>query len=176
MDTMNAPSSPPLSAQDIPSSPPLPPQPFAPRKRHFTDDDNLSSDPLFSEDASESEDHHGFRRKRQYRGPWWAHSKATQRARASVKFADSGVWLASESSDDGVLAARLQDGLGPVIGQQEEKYDEIMTDADSTLVMSQGVADADHELKTQSLPSAESLAARIIMNCVETGDDNIDLS
>ena len=91
-------SSPPLADADIPSSPPLIPQLYVPRKRRF--DDNLSSDPLFSEDLPETDDH-PIRRKRLYRGPWWMHVQdTTSDGRKMTRFADSGVWLASESSED----------------------------------------------------------------------------
>lgn len=78
---MSIPSSPPPLPADVfndpPSSPPLPPASFSTRKRHADYDSSLSSDPIFSEDASEeSELGGGLKKKRYTKGPWFKHERA----------------------------------------------------------------------------------------------------
>ncbi|PSK55133.1 hypothetical protein B9Z65_2522 [Elsinoe australis] len=163
---MALPSSPPLLAQDIPSSPPLPPVSFHSRKRHFAEDDNLSSDPVFSEDASEADDQPGFRKKRIYKGPWWAHSRSGQIPRKPSKFADSGVWLASESSDDGFLPSLSRQASASVAAL-------IMDSPDSGEQFHNANKDTRPD---RTLPAPETLAARIVLDCVDNSRPMVDLS
>lgn len=76
---MYMPSSPPSLPEEIyhepPSSPPLPPATFPSRKRHADYESSLSSDPIFSEDASEESDLNGvFKKKKYTKGPWYNHA------------------------------------------------------------------------------------------------------
>ncbi|KAF4552412.1 Hypothetical protein D9617_10g073930 [Elsinoe fawcettii] len=162
---MAMPSSPPLLPEDLPSSPPLPPvASFRPRKRPFFDDDNLSSDPVFSEDISDVDERPGSRRKRLYKGPWWASSNHAQRK--SSKFADSGVWLASESSDDGFALAAPRDVPSKVAN-------DVFVRAETSVAL--GLSDMDIR-RQRTLPTASQLAAQIVLDCVEHSREVVDLS
>ncbi|GAB7345266.1 hypothetical protein MBLNU457_3631t1 [Dothideomycetes sp. NU457] len=159
-------SSPPLPAQDIVSPPPSPMQ-LETRKRHFPDYDSQSSDPIFSEDASESDSYTGPRRKRLFKGPWWldSASKSQHMAKAgkSGKIVDSGVWIASESSID-----------------MTSQADQFAYDAHAA----PGSSPPRHEPEFVALPRRESpklskamdMAARIVERCIDLGDENVDLS
>ncbi|KAG8624088.1 hypothetical protein KVT40_009064 [Elsinoe batatas] len=161
---MAIPSSPPIVAEDLPSSPLLPPiAPFQ-RKRHFTEDDNLSSDPVFSEDGSESDERSGERRKRLYKGPWWGQRITARESRKPSKFADSGVWLASETSDDGFMLGPAHYDTGMTVLKQDECGDQQSTPR---------LVDVCEE---RSLPTAEQLALEIVLDCVENSREVVDLS
>lgn len=89
---------------DPPSSPPLLATiaPIQARKSFATISDSLSSDPLFSDDIS---DDASVPRslKRAFRAPWFElpYHKPTKRPRRELsRFIDSGVFLASDSSQD----------------------------------------------------------------------------
>lgn len=78
-------------------------QPRTGRKRDYARyQPHLSSDPVFSEDISESEGLGDMRKKRVYRGPWWSNTTQGDAAGSShrAKPADSGVWLGSDLSDN----------------------------------------------------------------------------
>jgi hypothetical protein len=111
---MSIPSSPPTLPDHVfdepPSSPPLPPLKFPSRKRPATwnYDSSMSSDPIFSEDASDESEVTGTKRKRYVRGPWFQHapqSPAISRLRGSQSKDDSGVWLGSDSSTDSICGS-----------------------------------------------------------------------
>ena len=150
--------------QDVPSSPPLPAARLGLRKRHFADCESLSSDPIFSEDASESDEYNNGRRKRLYKGPWWRHGDLAARVNRPAKQpkpVDSGVWMGSDLSDDSIAQSRQcmrestlpsPKGSSPPLG--DEPAFETMP----------------------SIPSAERLAARIVFEAVEQGHEDIDLS
>lgn len=99
LEIMSIPSSPPPLPEELfndpPSSPPLAYTSYHSRKRYADHDSSLSSDPIFSEDASEeSEMNGGFRKKQKkyIKGPWFKHasSPALQRtAAANARNADS---------------------------------------------------------------------------------------
>ncbi|KAF2157105.1 hypothetical protein K461DRAFT_264049 [Myriangium duriaei CBS 260.36] len=165
MAAQGEPSSPFALDGDIPSSPPLLPQLpqlFVPRKRQLIEDENLSSDPLFSEDVSEYDESEP-RRKRQVRGPWWAHSHGKATGRTGAKFADSGVWLNSESSDDGLLRS-----------MSLERSDR----GSCTAMLSLPVQTPDDAPSPGQNPQAmaEEYALRMVMSCVEEGKERVDLS
>ncbi|KAF2222214.1 hypothetical protein BDZ85DRAFT_138881 [Elsinoe ampelina] len=161
---MAIPSSPPIVAADLPSSPPLPPiAPFQ-RKRHFTEDDNLSSDPVFSEDGSECDDKPGERRKRTYKGPWWGQRITRQESRKPSKFADSGVWLASETSDDGFMLGPAQYDTDMPVQEQDERGEQHGTPSLMDVCVE------------RSLPTPEQLALEIVLDCVENSREVVDLS
>lgn len=160
-------SSPFPQEENIPSSPPPFPQLHVSRKRHLVEDDDLSSDPIFSEDVSEDDEPSGIRRKRRFRGPWWAHTSRRPHTRHGVKFADSGVWLASESSDEGGLL------ISQAYGRQEREAS--MSSLRLPVQMSEDPQSPQPE-EVETTPSSEELAARIVLDCVETGTERIDLS
>ena len=163
---MAIPSSPPPMPQDIPSSPPLPPLPSVNLKRPLADYDSLSSDPIFSEDASESDEYTGRKHKRLFKGPWWRHSPAgyetrTQRKRSKAAlFADSGVWLGSEASDDSI--AQSEDSL--------PNFEPSWSQRQVPRYRPDAVKPA------RSAPTADQLAQRIVLECVDNGREMVDLS
>lgn len=120
-------SSPPLLPQssfaELPSSPPLLPTtpssatlPWIPatRKRQLSEQDcHISSDPLFSDDTSGTEDASRYqrpKRKRMIRGPWWeiankegrrgTQDVATPKQKDFSRNVDSGIWMGSDGSED----------------------------------------------------------------------------
>jgi ribosomal protein S27AE len=119
---MALPSSPPrLSSEEPPSSPLLPTlndidisfPANAGRKRLHSDYGSLSSDPLFSEDASELEfndEGEQPKRKRLFKGPWWDVGRRPRQSlrknmmkKEGFRNVDSGVWMGSDgSSEDSV--------------------------------------------------------------------------
>lgn len=183
---MALPSSPPLLPEfDLPTSPPLLPDepdlPFRPSelveahdrpnlKRQFSDYDSLSSDPIFSEGTSEAEDDGSQgqpRRKRLVRGPWYDLRRVSGQSlrqsmakRERLRFADSGVWLGSEMSDDTV------DNL---LSSQRAMADLEMLDdeASSSLPSTQA---------SHPPPTAENLAAEAISHAVDAGRETFDIS
>lgn len=125
---MAIPSSPPPDFLEPPSSPPLPPVLQVPysRKRHLSDYESLSSDPIFSEDASESDEHTGLKRKRHYRGPWWAHGGPAARLRRMERDgrnADSGVWMGSDATEESVEESRRIMNAQQTLQSDEEMED-----------------------------------------------------
>lgn len=170
---MALPSSPPILAEEPPSSPPLLPTlsniSFAGvtnRKRQLSDYGSLSSDPLFSEDASDADgdSQNGQpRRKRLVKGPWWTPGKMTGQSlrrnmakKEGFRNADSGVWMGSDDSTDSLKSSQARmEGL-------EVKDDNLGSE---TLVKSRS---------TFSHP--EVLADEIVLRCVENGKERVDLS
>lgn len=101
---MSIPSSPPPLPEELfndpPSSPPLPPASYPSRKRHADYESSLSSDPIFSEDASEDSDlNGGFKKKKYTKAPWFKHASpaclrvvaSTSQNADSVRF-NTGTW------------------------------------------------------------------------------------
>lgn len=167
---MALPSSPPLLCEDPPSSPPLLPTissiaftANAGRKRPHSDYGSLSSDPLFSEDASEydfREDDEQPRRKRMVKGPWWSVGRREgQSLRKSMvkkegfRNADSGVWMGSDDSMDSFVSekSRIELPVRDEAGKQRRPI---------------GSAGED----------PETFAAKVVQRCVENGREIIDLS
>lgn len=136
------------------------------RKRQFPDYDSQSSDPIFSEDASESDSYTGPRRKRLFKGPWWLNSASksqhTVKAGKSGKTVDSGVWIASESSID-----------------VPSQADHFLHDAYSAPGSSPPCEEPDYTTvphrEPPRLSQAMDLAARIVERCIDLGDENVDL-
>jgi len=132
------------------------------RKRHFPDYDSLSSDPIFSEDASESDGYTGPKRKRLFKGPWWLDStSAAHRVAKSGKVVDSGVWLASETSDRASQPDFFMDDASDVPGSSPPSYEHGMQDFTQ-----------DHQPK---LCLATEMAARTVESCVEKGTETVDI-
>lgn len=161
---MALPSSPPAFPQDIPSSPPLPAVQSGTLKRHLSDYESLSSDPIFSEDASESDEVTGVKRKKLYKGPWWRRpgsvAAETRRTTMRNKPVDSGVWMGSEGSDASI-----------------DHSERCMGDLALTRDQSPQLPTAPRDYSTTaSLPSAVGLAARIVNYCVDTSSQSVDLS
>ena len=153
---MAMPSSPPLLAQVAPASPPLSPMQLETRKRQFPDYDSLSSDPIFSEDASESDGYTGPKRKRLFKGPWWLDSaSAARRVAKSGKIVDSGVWLASENSDHASQPDFFMDDASDAPGSSPPCYEHESLDLPRE--------------EPPKLCLATALAARIVESCVEKG-------
>ena len=130
---MALPSSPPLLPEaDLPTIPPLVsgesaslPVPSREAanggpslKRQFSDYENFSSDPVFSEGISETEDESYEdrpRRKRHFKGPWWDLSRGqTLAKRAPLRVVDSGVW-SELYLDDYDLPETFTDGVSAKI-------------------------------------------------------------
>ena len=136
------------------------------RKRQFSDYGSGSSDPVFSEDASEGDAadyEQPFRRRRKcIKGPWWqqrSRAKLSLRRsmarRGRVKLADSGIWMGSDSTDstaDFSFADREED---PAI---ESTTSRTLTRPNDTR------------------PPAEALALSAIHACLESGQEMIDLT
>lgn len=171
-------SPPPIPLHDPPSSPPLPAfdeiSSNTARKRPLTDYDSLSSDPIFSEDVSESDSYTGAKRKKLWKGPWWRHELVHEQGLdrpAATKVSDSGVWLSSEASDD----ASSQEDILPC---QSSAMSRPKPNDHYSSHRGFGYATGKQRLRhhVASMDSAETLAGRIIVNCLETGDESIDLS
>ncbi|KAF2720241.1 hypothetical protein K431DRAFT_285912 [Polychaeton citri CBS 116435] len=178
---MALPSSPPLLPtayifDELPSSPPPLPTCRHPtsRKRQASDYSSLSSDPVFSEDASDADVSHyqgPRKRKRNIRGPWWSHDSAGLRHRVARKESkrrniDSGVWMGSDSSD--------ADAFG-IASQASDLSD------DSVKSSLQGIRRL-HVLSTptsaelQHTMNPEDLALQSVIDCLENGNETVDLS
>jgi len=134
------------------------------RKRHFPDYDSQSSDPIFSEDASESDSYTGPRKKRLFKGPWWLNSASkSQHAGKSGKIVDSGVWIASESSVD--MTSQADDFL----------HDSHAAPGSSPPPCHEPDFVALPRREPPKLSQAMDLAARIVERCVDLGEENVDL-
>ncbi|THW42586.1 hypothetical protein D6D21_05796 [Aureobasidium pullulans] len=166
---MSFPSSPPSLPDhvfnDPPSSPPLPPAAFPSRKRQarWDYDSSMSSDPIFSEDASEESEATGIKRKRYVRGPWYQHaqSPAVSRIRGDKPKGDSGVWLGSDSSTDSIGSSNRR--------MQSLTFNEYMT---------KGAPLTQRNPPTPTKPKDQSqeAAASIVFKYVDACKDTIDLS
>ncbi|KAF2159041.1 hypothetical protein M409DRAFT_71288 [Zasmidium cellare ATCC 36951] len=165
---MALPSSPPPLPDlndELPSSPPLPTSSALPalpnRKRPLDyDNNNLSSDPLFSEDPSEAEDQTEYeqpKRKRMVKGPWWTLGRRSSQqsiphTKDNFRNADSGVFLGSDESIDSLLNNARDLNVA----------DRIPTSSSA--------------VPHPSLPQGERIAQQTIGDCVESGHDAVDLS
>lgn len=166
---MALPSSPPrFISEELPSSPLLPSindiscTSNAGRKRLHSDYGSLSSDPLFSEDASEldfKDEEEQPRRKRTFKGPWWdvgrkprQSLRRTMMKKESFRNVDSGVWMGSDGSDD---------SLPTDIPRARLAFRE---------------DNARQQQRTQWSNDPESYADRAVQSCLEHGKEVIDLS
>ena len=163
---MSIPSSPPALPDDVfnepPSSPPLPPAVFPSRKRHagWEYESSMSSDPIFSEDASEESEVNGVRKKRYVRGPWYhhSHSPALNRVRGGeTRKGDSGVWMGSDSSTDSIGGSGRR--------MQNLSFNEYMQKG---MPLSQ-------PSPTKSKDSSQERAAKMVWDAVESCKESIDL-
>ena len=175
---MSIPSSPPALPDEVfnepPSSPPLPPAVFPSRQRHagWDYESSMSSDPIFSEDASEESEVTGTKRKKYYRGPWYQHSHAqtpTQspaisRVRADtisgpVPKDDSGVFMGSDSSTDSIMGNSRR--------MQSLTFNEYMQ---------KGAPLSQRQSPCKQRNAVQERAASIVFNSVEACKESIDLS
>lgn len=126
-----------------------------------------SSDAVFSSDDNPSADNYcQSRRKKLYRGPWYAHHRMGETAepkqpvqagkRTLRRQYDSGVWMGSDisSSDEAVLHPQAP-ALSPGTAS---KHRHLITE---------------HQ---QPSVSPEVAAIKVVTNCVENCDENVDLS
>lgn len=167
---MALPSSPPrFSSEEPPSSPLLPTlndtlfTANAGRKRLHSDYGSLSSDPLFSEDASEvdfKDEEEQPKRKRLFKGPWWdVGHKPRQSLRRNMmkkegfRNVDSGVWMGSDGSDDSLPTEipRVKLAFREENTRQQQQRPELGKDP-------------------------EAFANRVVQGCLESGKETIDLS
>lgn len=171
---MAMPSSPPLQHSrmevDPPSSPPLPALAVPPsRKRQLSEfESTLSSDPLFSEGTTDSEDVgcDRPRRKRMVRGPWWSMGKRPQREGSVLhedgRNADSGVWMGSDGSD--MSSASVMSNRRRLQALRVSSTVNMAKKSEETMV------------KTRAHMTSASAADKIINDCVEDGNEAVDLS
>lgn len=177
---MALPSSPPLIPEELTSSPPslsiaslnvfagTADRPTS-RKRHISDYSSLSSDPLFSEDASEVEsgtDGAQPKRKRVVRGPWWNHPRAkgpglrqSMAKKDKMRNADSGVWMGSDGSNDSIDS----------VGSSQSKMQKLD-------VYDEGMETEEDEIMAVMRVSPEVVAARLIQKCLDNGNETVDIS
>ncbi len=181
---------------DPPSSPPHQ-LPMHTRKRsraHLAPEPIPSSDPAFfsSDDAHDAsvENYQVGRRKKVHTGPWWAQQKSAQEEVASQarkglsRQPDSGVWLGSDSTEDGVLDDRLQFfGRGRHGPAKFEKDDQELPESTLSEQEDQTVSDgrnppgsASRKDRGPPLAPNEVEAREIIDECLERGTEVIDLS
>jgi hypothetical protein len=169
---MALPSSPPrLSSEEPPSSPLLPAlddvlfTTNAGRKRQYSDYGSLSSDPLFSEDASELDfngEEEKPKRKRLFKGPWWDVGRRPRQSlrrnmmkKEGFKNVDSGVWMGSDGSEESLPMdhSRMKLGLRNESGRQHQ-----------------------HSQRLESKDGPKAYADRVVQGCLEHGKETIDLS
>lgn len=159
---------------DPPSSPPLPALAVPPnRKRQLSEFENLSSDPLFSEGTTDSEDAAGYdrpRRKRMVRGPWWSMGKRPQRDGSALKDedsrnVDSGIWMGSDGSESASL-----------LSSQRKLQALRVTSTTPTNMAVKSAAVKAKIMPVGRVRHAEQLADKIINDCVEDGREAVDLS
>lgn len=151
-----------------------------------------SSDPaLFSSDdipASGLENYNapvaaGAGRKRRYRGTWWGEQVVDpKRKRANFKekrYVDSGVWMGSdesvaESSLPSEDASGWGEDLKKVLDPQAQSKSPI---GPSSNPVALSLAPAKHRPMLLGLPESEEhrIARMIVNECLEKGDDSIDL-
>lgn len=157
-----------------PSSPPLPALLVPPsRKRQLSEfDSNFSSDPLFSEATTDSDDAAGCegpRRKRMVRGPWWNPGKRPQRDGSALnedaRNVDSGVWMGSDSSV-GSSASLLSNQRR----LQALRMTSTSTSSTPSMATKSKIAPVD------GVRRLEQVAETIVNQCVEEGNEKVDLS
>ncbi|GAB7357240.1 hypothetical protein MBLNU459_g8220t1 [Dothideomycetes sp. NU459] len=161
---MSLPSSPPSLPEEIfndpPSSPPLPPAQFPTRKRHADYESSLSSDPIFSEDASEESEYSGAKKKRHYKGPWFRLPAVRREigAKSGTRNQDSGVWMGSDSSDSSIGSGRMQ-----ALSFQD-------------FMVKRAPPRARESPRKSKKPTAEQLAAEVVGRALDACQQTVDLS
>jgi hypothetical protein len=170
---MALPSSPPrLSSEEPPSSPLLPTlndisfTANAGRKRLHSDYGSLSSDPLFSEDASEldfNDEGEQPKRKRLFKGPWWDVGRRPRQSlrknmmkKEGFRNVDSGVWMGSDGSSEDSLPAE--------------------TARTKLAFRDQSVRQLPSQQRTEWGNDPVGFADSVVQGCLEHGKESIDLS
>ncbi|QIW96705.1 hypothetical protein AMS68_002223 [Peltaster fructicola] len=167
MDIALPSSPPPLPEESFSSSPPqLPCYRVRSRKRRLSASAGLSSDPLFSEDASDPELDDGDlpQRKRLFRGPWWTVTRRKsaviglrhELGRRGLRVADSGVWMPSDDSE--------QERASVDISSDLETPEDIQYKAINLR------SPVEHE------DDQQDVAMRVVHLALEQGRESIDLS
>lgn len=165
-----------------PSSPPFLPQyPRSFRKKRsrsiYSETPHTSSDPpVFSSDdppeAEGLENYATYRKKRKYRGTWWSHEPVpeTRSVKAKGELSrniDSGVWLASDDTEDYLPDATtlLNHGV-----QHEDPYSVTEEYADEEAANAMG------SNAPSFISQGDMIARQVIERRLELGDERIDLS
>ncbi|KAL0258328.1 hypothetical protein SLS55_007504 [Diplodia seriata] len=191
---MSRDSSPPLPGlePEPPSSPPLPTTTSTSCKKraraqslhehHDTNDlcYHASSDPFVfsSDDAPEDVENYNSpaRKKRQYAGPWFAHGhkpKSERTTPAKADFSrnqDSGVWLPSDSSDDSLIEKLAAASTGPPLFGQVPRPCAPGEPEENPLPVARRVH------VPESRPTEHAVAHAKVHECVEEGNERVDLS
>ncbi|KAI9373257.1 hypothetical protein BJX61DRAFT_389192 [Aspergillus egyptiacus] len=149
-----------------------------------------SSDPaLFSSDdipASGLENYHApgagsGSRKRRYRGTWWGEmvkEKETKRKRAEFKekrAVDSGVWMGSDESE-AFLASEDTGGWGEELLLKDEEEMELDRRAQGAKATVLGTGLRAGFAKVAEESREHQVARAIVNDCLESGQDSVDLS
>ncbi|BCR94575.1 leucine-rich repeat domain-containing protein [Aspergillus luchuensis] len=142
-----------------------------------------SSDPaLFSSDdipASGLENYNNapVSRKRRYRGTWWGEmvkDKDAKRKRADFKekrLVDSGVWMGSDDYDSGPGS-----GFLPSDADLGEDWLNSHANGGTKTVMPQNQTQQQGFRKVEEEPREHQVARGIVNDCLERGEDSVDLS
>ncbi|GJP92368.1 hypothetical protein CBS147320_497 [Aspergillus niger] len=142
-----------------------------------------SSDPaLFSSDdipASGLENYNNapVSRKRRYRGTWWGEmvkDKDAKRKRADFKekrLVDSGVWMGSDDYDSGPGS-----GFLPSDADLGEDWLNSHANGGSKTVTPQTQSQQQGFRKVEEEPREHQVARGIVNDCLERGEDSVDLS
>jgi hypothetical protein len=154
-----------------------------------------SSDPAFfsSDDipSSSLENYNAEKpvnsKKRRYRGTWWG-EKAIEAKRKRADFRekrhlDSGVWMGSDGSSSECLlsseASSCEDFLGPDQHAQDETkvsvMEDNMKDDEEENARDTGPNFAARNLQKQDEPKEHQTARALVNNCLDKGQDCIDL-
>lgn len=155
------------------------------RKREWDDEGlgNSSDTPLFSSDdhPASAEDYFAHHNKRQRRGPWWGHKEQSDRPlpRTKVKREfkrnlDSGVWMGSDSSVEDDL-----DILAMSRTPTAESLREIALRTPEEPIRFDGPVFPywdDQPIDTKYFWCIQKAAAMRIEECIDDGEDTIDLS
>jgi hypothetical protein len=185
MDDVDLPPIPSSTRQTTPSRPR--PTTLLTRKRthpSYDDDPATSSDPaLFSSDdhAPDAENYaSGKRKKYTYRGSWWDHQRVNTTKSKKREFRrnfDSGVFMGSETSDEGLSSDSfgLEDELLRDQGQMKRGS------RPSPLFTIESV-ETTPKAKTVSRPALSAMSSehdavcRIVSHALDNGKEDIDLS
>ncbi len=130
----------------------------------------VSSDPpFFSSDDDPSAENYSTtsgRHKKRFRGPWYSQQPEDKRTKREFQRQfDSGVWLGSDSTEDDEDATFTDQAQSSIAGKDRLPLFTRLTSVNGS--------------KTNTMskePSAEELAEKEIGLCLETGNENIDLS
>ncbi|KAH8692951.1 hypothetical protein BGW36DRAFT_301713 [Talaromyces proteolyticus] len=149
-----------------------------------------SSDPAFfsSDDipSSSLENYHGQHpensKKRRYRGTWWG-EKAMEAKRKRADFRekrhlDSGVWMGSDESSSECLLSSESSSCDDFFGQAQQTTLPVVksTTKSNGSEHGSGPAFVPRNTRKQDEPKAHQAARALVNDCLEQGQDSIDLS